>query len=210
DVTNLDPDTYTVTEDVPPGWQTHTSETADLRLPTCSGSVLFLNDFARATAQVTKVTVPPGSEAGWTFQLLKSGSVIETVTSTGANFTTFPTQLEEGSYSIVEVEQPGWTNNGGTGDCTFTVDYPADAGKTFSCQYTNTFNPSITLDKTGPALSKIGDGVTYTITLTNTSPAGGPAGAPSLVCTITDQPISFSKTVTLASARGPTHPTRLT
>jgi hypothetical protein len=198
-VGNLVPGNYTVTEDVPPGWQAQGSETADLTLPDhCTNAVTFNNDFARAKAQVTKVTVPPGSEAGWTFQLLKSGSLIETVISTDASFTAFTTPLTEGSYSIVEVEQDGWTNNGGTGDCSFTVDYPAHAGKTFSCQYTNTFHPTITLDKTGPALSKIGDLVSYTITLTNTSSGGGPAGAPSLVCTITDTTIGFSKTVTLA------------
>ena len=57
------------------------------------------------------------------------------------------------------------------------------------------FQPSITLDKTGDVLSKIGDGVTYTITLNNTSSAD----TPNMVCTISDPTIGFSKNVTLAS-----------
>ncbi len=57
------------------------------------------------------------------------------------------------------------------------------------------FQPSITLDKTGDLLSKIGDGVTYTITLNNTSSAD----TPDMVCTISDPTIGFSKNVTLAS-----------
>jgi uncharacterized repeat protein (TIGR01451 family) len=44
------------------------------------------------------------------------------------------------------------------------------------------FQPSITLDKTGDSLSKVGDTVGYTITLTNTSSADTPA----LTCSISD------------------------
>ena len=60
---------------------------------------------------------------------------------------------------------------------------------------TNLFQPSISLDKTGDALSKVGDGVDYTITLTNTSSAD----TPDLECTITDAQIGLDETVTLSS-----------
>ena len=56
------------------------------------------------------------------------------------------------------------------------------------------FQPSVTIDKTGDALSKIGDDVTYTITVENTSSAP----TPSLVCTVSDSTLNFSKNVTLA------------
>jgi uncharacterized repeat protein (TIGR01451 family) len=57
------------------------------------------------------------------------------------------------------------------------------------------FQPSITLDKTGDATSKVGDDVHYTITLTNTSSAD----SPDLECTITDAMLGISQDVTLGS-----------
>lgn len=47
---------------------------------------------------------------------------------------------------------------------------------------TDLFQPAIAVDKTGDALSKVGDDVNYTITLSNTSEAGSPA----LNCTAED------------------------
>ncbi|HWR66817.1 MAG TPA: hypothetical protein VN364_11930 [Bellilinea sp.] len=47
---------------------------------------------------------------------------------------------------------------------------------------TDLFQPAIAVDKTGDTLSKVGDDVNYTITLTNTSEAGSPA----LNCTAED------------------------
>ncbi len=58
------------------------------------------------------------------------------------------------------------------------------------------FQPSITFDKSVDAhLSKVGDGVTYTLTLNNTSSAD----TPDLVCTINDPTLGINKNVTLAS-----------
>jgi hypothetical protein len=59
----------------------------------------------------------------------------------------------------------------------------------------NLFQPSITLTKTGDELSKIGDEVDYTITLTNTSSND----SPDLECTISDPAVGVSEQVTLAS-----------
>ena len=59
----------------------------------------------------------------------------------------------------------------------------------------NLFQPSITFDKTGDPLSKIGDPTDYTVTLNNTSSAD----SPDLTCTVTDVAVGVDETVTLAS-----------
>ena len=84
---------------------------------------------------------------------------------------------------------------------TVTVTYtefadPASLAFTDSDDHSvNLFQPAIALSKTGDALSKVGDDVSYTITLSNNSSAD----TPDLVCTISDPIIGFSKDVTLAS-----------
>ena len=59
----------------------------------------------------------------------------------------------------------------------------------------NLFQPSITFEKTGDDLSKIGDKVDYTLTLNNTSSAD----SPDLECTISDPTVGVDEDVTLAS-----------
>ena len=150
-----------------------------------------------AKAQVKKVTAPAGFEANWKFDLKKAGVTVATATTTGAGFLDFNYDLYSGNYTIVETSQPGWVSDGGVG-CAFTVNLPADDGQMFSCTFTNTYQPSVDLDKTGDTLSKIGDPVDYTITLDNTS-LSGPAGAPNLQCSIDDPTIGFSNSVSLAA-----------
>ncbi len=58
----------------------------------------------------------------------------------------------------------------------------------------NLFQPSVTIDKTGDDLSKVGDPVDYTITVTNTSSAD----SPNLTCTISDPLLGVNKMVNLA------------
>lgn len=60
----------------------------------------------------------------------------------------------------------------------------------------NLFQPSVSIDKTGDTLSKVGDSVDYTITVTNTSSAD----SPNLTCTITDVLLGIDKQVNLAPA----------
>ncbi len=57
----------------------------------------------------------------------------------------------------------------------------------------NLFQPQVTFDKTGNALSKVGDVVTYTLTLTNTSSND----TPDLRCRITDAMLGLNQAVTL-------------
>jgi hypothetical protein len=199
DVSNLAPGTYYVFEDAAPGWNPNpNSVQVDVSGDACSGTASFTNTAELAAARVKKVTDPAGFEGNWTFKLYKGANLLETVTSSDANFTNFTSTLGEGSYSIVETPQNGWTSDGGSARCSFTVDLPGDGGKTFDCTFKNTYQPSVDLTKTGDTLSKIGDLAHYTIELDNTSSAGGAAGAPSLVCDISDPTIGFSKTVTLA------------
>ncbi len=58
----------------------------------------------------------------------------------------------------------------------------------------NLFQPAITFSKTGDPLSKVGDAVTYTLTLDNASSAD----APDLQCRITDALLGLDQPVTLA------------
>lgn len=198
-ITGLAPAVYYVFEDPTLGFTPAQNPiTIDLSGTTCAGTAKFVNSAIPAHASVAKVSNPAGFEANWTFHLLDGqGNTLETVTTTGSGAVTFTTPLGEGSYSIIEDAQPGWLSDGGQG-CVFTVNLPADATRVFACTFTNTYQPSITLQKTGTSLSKIGDPVSYTIALTNTSPTPGAAGAPSLVCTLSDPLASFSKDVTVA------------
>ena len=202
-VSDLPPDTYTVSEDPEAGWQAQPDIDVDLTGTKCSGTASFENTPSPASARVKKVTVPAGFEADWSFDLYKGNTFLETATTTGTGFVNFTSQLGEGTYSILETEQGGWNSDGGSADCTFTVDLPDDAGSTFSCTYTNTYEPSVTLDKDGDDLSKTSqfgnDTVDYTFTVKNTSDAGGAAGVPDLSCTVSDPLVNFSETVTLAA-----------
>lgn len=197
-VSGLAPGTYTVSEVPAPGWNPQPSQTVSIDLPSCGSSVTFNNTIAPAHATAVKITNPAGFQAGWAVTLTGPGTPAagETVTTDATGTAAFATDLQEGSYTITETPQPGWSQTGGSGDCSFTVDYPGDGGRVFTCTITNTYQPAITLTKAGPPLSKIGDPVTYTITLTNTSPPPGAAGAPALDCTVADSEIGFSKTVT--------------
>jgi hypothetical protein len=137
----------------------------------CAVSVDIENTFGPATAEVKKITVPEGSEAGWTFNLYldsdgnpgpnpaSDDTLYSTVTTTDANFISFPDALvDEGDYYVLEEEQHGWTSDGGDAGCTFTVNYPEDADALFSCTFTNTKQTaSATVEKvTDPAGNEAG------------------------------------------------------
>jgi hypothetical protein len=98
------------------------------------------NSITAAHVTVRKVTVPAGSEAGFTFHLLADGVEVATATSTGdgaLNFTPNVALQDGVHYTITEDPKANWSSNGGVG-CDFTVSYPADSGKTFTCVFTNT------------------------------------------------------------------------
>ena len=143
--------TYTITEVDPDPW------TADGSVCTVNGygpvdsftpqypgdkdalfSCTFTNSITAATATVRKVTVPAGSEPGFTFNLLADGVEIAEVVSTGTGALDFGVDLQDGVlYTITEDPKLGWTSDGGVG-CSFTPDYPTDSGRIFECVFTNT------------------------------------------------------------------------
>jgi hypothetical protein len=92
-----------------------------------------------ADATVQKVTNPTGHLSGWTFNLKANGTTVASGTTDSTGFIDFGVTLQDGvTYTITEVAQTWWRSNGGVGDCSFTVNYPADSGKTFLCTFTNT------------------------------------------------------------------------
>src|SRR5215211_5891005 len=149
-VGNLAPDTYTVSEDTATGWSPQADKTANLNLPTCSGSVKFQNGFSPASASAAKVTDPKGSEGGWEMILSGPGTPAggEKVTTDAGGDAPFVTSLQQGSYTITETAKDGWDQTGTSGACSFTVNYPADSGKAYKCTITNTQRGKIVVKKT--------------------------------------------------------------
>jgi len=173
-VSGLAPGTYTVSEDPLTGWDPVSPQTVDILLPNCSNSVTFNNTSGvqnPATAQVRKITVPGGYEAGWTFTLSSSGpggncNVSKAVTTIGTSAIDFGVNLIDNcTYTITETAKDYWDttkidppSSGGSSDtgartCTFSVDLPGDAGKIFDCVFTN---------------SRVGQDLTVTKTATGT------------------------------------------
>ncbi|MFM1966229.1 MAG: hypothetical protein RL134_1954 [Actinomycetota bacterium] len=198
-VDGLVPGIYQVVERTAAGWLPQDPQTIDLSGAICAGSVSFDNEVAPADAEALKVTVPGGFEAGWAMALYRGDDTtpIAEGTTDDSGVVDFGEITEEGTYTVLETEQDGWSGSGEA--CTFEVDLPADAGTTFTCTYTNTFQPDVELTKTGDELSKVGDQVNYAITLANTSPTGATAGVPDLDCRVTDAPLGFDESVTLGA-----------
>lgn len=199
-LTDLAPGVYTVSERAASNWEPVAPQQVDLTGATCQGSVEFTNTPTPAKARALKVTVPAGFAKGWDFALYRGDDTapIALGTTDDSGIIALGSLTQEGDYTIRESQQSGWTNTADAG-CTFTVDLPADGGRTFTCERTNTFQPEITLNKTGDELSKVGDAVNYAITLTNTSPTGAVAGVPDLTCRVLDAPLGFDQTVTLGA-----------
>lgn len=116
----------------------------------------------KADADVTKLTVPAGSEAGWEFTLFKDeapagagaeDTEIATVVSVDDQPLNFGVKLDAGSYYVLETDGPtGFESDGGNAGCVFSVAYPADAGQTFHCTFTNRAQGNIIVRKvTNPA-----------------------------------------------------------
>lgn len=150
-VSGLNPGSYTVSERQEADWPAVPDpQNVNLNLPTCSQQVEFTNSFNPAAARAVKVTVPSGGTLadGWAMKLSGPGTPVggETVSTVNgvANFTT---ALEEGSYTITETAKSGWDQTGTSGDCSFTVSYPADNDELFTCTITNTQRGNIVVKK---------------------------------------------------------------
>src|SRR5207253_9437254 len=101
-------------------------------------------------------TFPSGSESGWQLTL-SGGGVTETKTTTGTGYVLFATALQDnGAYTITETAQNGWNSTGSTGECSFTVHLPANAGHEFACTFTNVRKVRVikTVSGSPPALAQ--------------------------------------------------------
>jgi hypothetical protein len=155
DVSNLEPGNYTVTEDQPAsGWAydplNPPQQSANIALPTCSGSVSFSNSFAPASARALKTTVPSGAQAGW-HMTISDGTNSQSVDTDSSGEADFTMALVDGkAYTITEdtASLPGYDKTGQSGDCSFTVHYLADAGRLFTCSFQNTLRGSVKVVKT--------------------------------------------------------------
>jgi len=138
-VTGLAAGTYTVHETAQNGWAVQPDQTVVAAVPTCSYTVNFANSIVPAVAAVQKTTIPAGHQAGWQFTLTGPGlpAAGETATTNATGALAFSTPLQEGEYQISETSvRSGWVQGASRG-CGFSVDYPADAGRTFTCDVTN-------------------------------------------------------------------------
>ena len=158
----LPPGTYSVEEPTVQPYAPQAPQTANMTLPSnCTRTLTFNNGFADATARVMKVTNPVGSEAGWNFTLtFPNGTTIRTALTDDGDWQSFGSLAAEGTYLITENKtsaQASWdlTNvAGGTGvtangtSCSFTINYPADAGNVYDCTFTNTQRGQVQVLKT--------------------------------------------------------------
>ena len=107
--------------------------------------------------------------------------------------------INEGTWKVREVLTPGWTCSYPTTTDAFGCYYEENFTRTGTYENNNFGNymwtPAINIEKTGDTLSKVGDSVNYTITVTNNSGVG----TPDLSCTITDAMLGIDKDVTLAT-----------
>jgi hypothetical protein len=193
-VNGLDAGTYTVSEDPATGWNPQSDQQVAITLPSCSGSVTFTNDFPKANAKAVKVTDPEGNESGWEMILDGPGTPAggEKVPTDGSGNASFSTELQQGSYTITETVQAGWDQTNKTGDCSFTVDYPTDSGKTYTCTFTNVQEGSITV-------KKVTDPTSATDKFTFTGDLAGSIGNGEQIGPTSVKPGTYSTTETVPS-----------
>lgn len=144
--------TYTVHE-VPTSYGYGPAPDQEVTTSACSTTLNFANSHNPARAQVRKVTVPAGQEAGWTFTLtgpgVAAGGEALTTGTTGncptsstscdpAGYFRFDKLLEEGTYTITETLKTNWDNTGATGD--FNGDGTRVTGNTTTHTCTFTVN----------------------------------------------------------------------
>jgi len=168
-LTGLEPGAYVVNETTLAPYAAQPPRNVAITLPNCSSSVQIDNNFGPAIAQVRKITLPAGHEAGWVFTLTGPGLPLAgvTATTTGTGAVVFQSGggnflLQEGAYIVTETAQANWDNTAvsrqrgsdaavdqsSAHQCTFSVNYDADADQVFSCVFTNVERGTITLTKT--------------------------------------------------------------
>jgi hypothetical protein len=156
-VTGLTPGAYSVEERTATGWAPQDPVPVDVTTA-CSGGAEFTNNFGPATAEAHKISNPSGFESGWQMVLTGPGTPAggEKVLTGATGTASFTTVLQEGAYTITETNQSGWLNTGSTGECSFTVNYPADADHAYSCTFTNVKYGHLKVQKTVSGSSDLG------------------------------------------------------
>jgi hypothetical protein len=153
-LTGLAAGDYTVSETNANGFTPAADQDFTIGAGSCSAELDFENTFGPATLQAFKITDPAGAEAGWEFTVTLDGNPFDTGTTDATGTVQWDTAgsdtltlADEGHYVVTETEQAGYVSDGGKGDCDFTVDFPGDADKAFTCTFTNTKLGSITIEK---------------------------------------------------------------
>jgi hypothetical protein len=116
----------------------------------CAGTAAFVNVPAGGTAvaKVKKITTPAlaadDPDIDWTFTLAGPGGPSVKTVKAGADFADFELVLQEGNYTVTETQKtPTWVLTNAAPDansdkvCEFSVTYPEDFGKSFSCTFYN-------------------------------------------------------------------------
>lgn len=187
-IPGLAPGSYGVAETVPAGWENATPSKT-VSATGCTNSVSFSNTLPLAKAFANKITLPSGYESGWQFTLTRPDETTLTGATDGSGHvvwtggsSTWSNLGLEGTYTVSEQLKSGWTEvgavkspastgsvTGGATVCTFTVAYPADAGKTFGCDITNQGIGHIVVKKlTNPS----GSSQSFAFTTTGTGYSG--------------------------------------
>jgi hypothetical protein len=160
DVGSLAPGSYTVSENAVEGWVTPAPQTVEIKLPSCSGSVSFV-DVRKGQIVVKKVTVPAGDPTAFAFSASYDAdgfSLKDTESnSSGA--------LQPGSYTVAETVPAAWELTSlvcvsalGTSSADVSVKptakIPLAAGDTVTCTFTDTkrANAHIVICKATPPI----------------------------------------------------------
>jgi hypothetical protein len=138
----------------------------------CAGTAAFTNIPAagNSTARVEKITDPlpaalSGDDLSWTFTLTGPGGPVTKTVTAGAGFGEFPLVLQEGAYTVTETTKTGWVQTDNPTTCSFTVDYPADFGRTFGCSFHNQKQGKVKVEKTASGASLVGTSYAFTFEL---------------------------------------------
>jgi len=191
DVRGITPGVYTVAERPTANWLGLEPAPVDVTTA-CTAGVELTGTFAPATAQVRKVTQPAGFESGWAMTLTGPRDGGETVVTGDDGSATFEAVLQEGRYTIAEAAQAGWDAVGAGGDCSFTVDYPADADRAFSCTLTNRKRGHVSVSKTLAGSSDLGT-MTFAFELrSGASPTAVGTTLESRAVSAADNPAAFA------------------
>ncbi|MCI0633519.1 MAG: hypothetical protein L0206_06335, partial [Actinobacteria bacterium] len=181
---DLDPGTYSVSEDVPAGWDLTSALCSDesdpeaIELSAGETVTCVFTNTKRGSIVVEKQTLPNGASGTFEFSGDVAGSI-------GDNGTIAVANLEPGSYTSTEGAAPGFNltgiecddanSSGNVG--TRTATFELEAGETVTCTFTNTLIPTITsqgsidVQKSADPTSvkEPGGPVDFTVTIANTS-----------------------------------------